>query len=58
MKSKRKNPKPGKKYRLNFERGNALILMVIAIPAIIGIVGLALDFGRGVWTQTRLQKRF
>ncbi len=40
----------------NIQRGNALILVLIALPAIIGAAGLALDWGRGVWTKTRLQK--
>jgi len=38
------------------ERGNALIMMVIIVPVLIGIAGLALDWGRGVWTQVKMQK--
>ncbi len=39
-----------------FERGNALMLLVIALPAFIGVCGLTLDYSRGVWTRTTLQK--
>ena len=38
------------------ERGNAILLMLIAIPAMIGVAGLALDYSRGVWVRTQLQK--
>ncbi len=44
------------KQRMRCERGNALVLTVIAIAALIGASGLVLDWGRSVWTKTRLQK--
>ncbi len=44
------------RVRRNFERGNALIMLAVALPVLIGIAGLALDYGRGAWTQTQLQK--
>ncbi len=38
------------------ERGNALVLLAIAIPVLLAMAGLALDWGRGVWVKTQLQK--
>lgn len=38
------------------EKGNALLITVIAIACIIGASGLVVDWGRGVWTKTQLQK--
>jgi len=37
------------------EKGSSFILMVIALPALLGAAGLVLDWGRGAWIQTRLQ---
>jgi len=39
-----------------FERGNALMLVVVAIVALIGSAGLVVDWGRGVWVKTKLQR--
>ncbi|MFH1676163.1 MAG: Tad domain-containing protein [bacterium] len=41
---------------IKLERGNALMLMAIAIVALIGSAGLVVDWGRGVWVKTQLQK--
>jgi hypothetical protein len=38
------------------EKGNALLLMLVAIPVFIGAAGLALDYSRGVWVRTKLQR--
>jgi hypothetical protein len=38
------------------ERGNALVMLAIAIPVLLAAAGLALDWGRGVWVKTNLQK--
>jgi hypothetical protein len=38
------------------EKGNTLVLFAIAIPVAVGATGLVLDWGRGVWTRTELQR--
>jgi hypothetical protein len=38
------------------EKGNAMVLFLIILPAAIAAAGLALDWGRGVWFKTQLQK--
>ena len=40
----------------NSQKGNALLIAMIAFVAIVGASGLVLDVGRGVWTRTELQK--
>jgi hypothetical protein len=38
------------------QKGNALIYAVLVMPVFIGFAGLVIDYGRGVWTKTRLQR--
>jgi len=38
------------------EKGNALIILAIVLPVLLGVSGLVLDWGRGVWVRTQLQK--
>lgn len=42
--------------RKNAQKGNALIMMLITLPVIVGMAGFTLDWGRGVWVRTQLQK--
>ena len=37
------------------QRGNVLVLLALALPALIGVAGLAVDWGMGAWTKTQLQ---
>ena len=52
---KEKNRNTAEFSALKNIKGNALVLMVIVLPAMIGISGLVLDWGRGVWVRTQLQ---
>jgi len=52
--SKDLNIKGGSRFRR--EKGNALIMVAMALPILLGMAGLALDWGRGVWVKTSLQK--
>jgi Flp pilus assembly protein TadG len=38
------------------QQGNALMYLCLIFPALIGVTGLVVDFGRGVWTKTELQR--
>jgi hypothetical protein len=38
------------------ERGNTLLLGLVIMPVLLGMAGLVLDWGRGVWIRTQLQK--
>ena len=38
------------------QKGNALVIMLITLPALVGATGLALDWGRGVWVKTMLKR--
>lgn len=38
------------------ERGNALLMTVISFGVLLGMAGLVIDWGRGVWVKTQLKK--
>ncbi|HEX9744922.1 MAG TPA: Tad domain-containing protein [bacterium] len=38
------------------EKGNTLVLFAITVPVLVGMTGLVLDWGMGVWTRTELQR--
>ena len=56
MKIKRKNILSGIGFRRWGEKGNTLILVALAMPVLLATAGLTIDWGRGVWTKTTLQK--
>lgn len=38
------------------EKGSGLVLLIIALPALIAMAGLVIDYGRGVVVKTQLQR--
>jgi len=48
--------KPKRREALDGEKGNSLVMLVIAIFAIIGIAGLVLDYSSAVWARAQMQK--
>lgn len=55
MKEKRTN----RRYRIPFltgSKGNAIVIFAIVLPVVVGVSGLVLDFGRGVWTKTQMKR--
>jgi hypothetical protein len=56
MKSDSKDLNMKRRSMFRREKGNALIMVALVLPVLLGMAGLALDWGRGVWVKTSLQK--
>ncbi|MCK4721316.1 hypothetical protein KAU08_11675 [bacterium] len=50
--------KKNKRNRINVrnQRGSTFVIFVISLVALLGSAGLVIDYGRGVWVKTRLQR--